>query len=681
MKVSELWLRSLIDLPLPIKALGEQLTQAGIEVDHLEIGDKTKQGILTLKVPPNRGDCLSMEGIAREISVLNQMPYTPIVVSSPRAQHQEMFPVRLETKTECARYVGCVVKNVNNTAASPLWLKERLEMASIKSISAVVDILNYVMLELGQPLHAFDVRKLDQEITVRRAKAEEKITLLNHQEIRLTADSVVIADKTQVRALAGILGGLDSAVTEQTTAVWLESAYFDPIAIRLTAKRYGLRTEASYRFERGIDPLLPKRALERSLQLIKEITGGEIGTIVEHAVEASLPKPLKLLLRKKRISQVLGMEIAEPIILDILKRLGMEVLPDAEGFMVSPPLFRHDITLEIDLIEEIARIYGLHRLPTEIPIATFNYPFLSEQENSLKSLKALLVNRGYHEIISYSFIDSPASQLGNPHFTPLTLSNPIAANMAAMRTSLWPGLLQAIQHNQRRQHLRNRFFEMGICFLEKDGKWVEQNRLSGIVIGPLYPEQWGIAARSVDFYDVKSDLEALFTLGEKESFCFEKAEYPALHPGQTARILKQGNPVGYMGVLHPNLIKTYELEGPAIAFELEVSYLQKAKVTCFHPLSKFPSIRRDIAILVNKSLLVADLKSAIAKCTGKLLKQLMVFDIYQGKGIEPGKKSVALGLILQDPSRTLIEEEIAILMKEVVTMLSNQFQAVLRDDK
>jgi len=688
MKVSELWLRSFIDPKESISVLADQLTNAGIEVDNLqwhEAKGKSPQAILTLKVPPNRGDCLSMEGVARELSLLTDIPYKPIAISQLPTQMKESFVIRLESPELCPRYRGCIIQKVNSQTKSPDWLIERLELADLRSVSVIVDILNYVMLELGQPLHAFDLAKLDSEIIVRKSKQGEKLKLLDGQTIELDSETLIIADKTKPQALAGVMGGEASSVTEKTTDLFLESAYFDPIAIRKAAKRYGLRTDSSFRFERGVDPEMQGHALFRAQQLIVEITSGiPAGSFEEKDIQ-TLPMNPSVLLRKERVSQVLGLSLSSDEIVKILQRSHMKIESIKEGFKVYPPSFRQDIHLEVDLIEEIARIYGFNKLSTsKLPGQLGSYA-MPETLVSASHLKEVLINRGFSEVITYSFIDPKLSNVFFPGNHPLLLKNPISAELAAMRVSLLPGLVQALQYNQRRQLLRSRFFELGLCFLEEKSKITEKQILAAVCSGSVYAEQWGESSRSIDFYDIKKELEALLSLAKGQTFIFEKAEHPALHPGQTANIIRQSEKsespqlVGIIGALHPRILRELELEGPIFVFELDLAKIGDAKKPEFHALSKFPAIRRDIAILVDNKVFAEDLRSAIVKCVGELLQGISLFDVYQGKGIEPGKKSVALGLILQHPSRTLVESEVNDLMKQVVLMLSKQFHAILRE--
>lgn len=679
MKVSELWLKILISPPLSSAALAEQLTNAGIEVDSLDFDAVTQQNIFTLKIPPNRGDCLSIEGIARELSLLNAIPYQAIVVPSITPGHSEIFPIRIEAPELCPRYMGCIVKNIKNTAETPDWLKERLASAGIRSLSPVVDILNYVMLELGQPMHAFDLATLESELVVRKSIAGEHITLLDDREIVLDAGTLVIADKAKLQALAGIMGSLHSSVTENATTVFIECAYFDPIAIRLASSRYGIKTDGAYRFERGVDPLLQQRALARSLQLLQEITGGSSGPVFEQKSDATLPKQPTIFLKTDQISRLLGMSFPADEVVSILKQGGFQVTLEKEGFKVGVPSFRQDISMPVDLVEELARVHGLHRLPSANLTGVLDYTVAGERKMPIERLKALLVDRGYYEAITYSFGDLKTAELFEPDCEPFVLKNPISAEMAAMRISLLPGLVEALATNQRRQVMRTRFFEMGVCFFNLDGKTVEKPMLSGIISGSIYPEQWGIKEHPQDLFDIKKDVEALLALVGRETILFERAAHPAMHPGQTARIFRDGQPIGFVGALHPRIMKDLSLEGSISVFELEMKGLVSSELPTFAPFSKFPAIRRDIAILVDKSLYAAELKSSIEQSAGEFLQSVSLFDVYEGKGIPVDKKSVALGLILQHPSRTLIEGEGNDIVKAVVASLQKQFDAILRN--
>lgn len=681
MKVSELWLRSLIETPLTISQISAQLTNAGIEVDNLEYSSNTPhQGLLTLKVPPNRGDCLCMLGIARELSLLTNVPYKAIESSSFTVKISDQLPIFVQAAEQCPRYLGRIIKDINAAIKTPTWIKERLEWAGIHSVSVVVDILNYVMIEMGQPLHAFDLEKLDADIIVRKSVSGEVITLLNGQTVELKPDTIIIADKTKPQAIAGVMGGLDASVTESTHHLFIESAYFNPISIRWAATQYGLKTDASHRFERGIDFALQEKALNRATELLLNIVGGEVGPILEQKSEKYLPKSPDVFLRTERILALLGTAPEAQEIVDILKRAEMKVEATEKGFRIIPPSHRHDIELEVDLIEEIARVVGFDRFASQTIIAPIPFFKMPETECSVSEFKKVLVDRGYFEVITYSFIDpNIINLLYQDQIKPYLLKNPISVEMAAMRPSLWPGLIQTLQYNQRRQQMRARLFELGVCFLHESNKITERPVLSGICSGPLYPAQWGEKSRMHDFYDIKGDVELLLE-GSEESgdIQFVSATHPALHPGKSAEIQREGKTLGMVGALHPRIIKALDIHESTFVFELDLTGLHK-KMSIFKDFSKFPAIHRDIAIVVDQGVFAQEIKSAIVKSAGPWLREVRLFDVYQGPGIEPGKKSVALGLILQHPSRTLIEEEVTNIVKELVNRLVKQFHAILRE--
>ncbi len=680
MKVNELWLKSFVATELSAVEISDCLTNGGVEVDSVDYASNEKHDpIFTFKIPPNRGDCSSVEGIAREIALLTGAKTQLLDTSKIVPQIDKTFPVRLENSEQCPRYTGCVVEDVNNHVTTPEWMKTKIEASGIRSVSAVVDILNYVMLELGQPMHAFDLETLDREIVVRRAKDKESITLLDDQEVKLSTETLIISDGERPQAIAGIMGGKASSVTVDTTRVFVESAYFDPVAIRLAGQHYGIKTDSSYRFERGVDPMLQKRALERAVELLVEITQGKPGPVVEEKNEQYLPKPPRINVKFSRIPQLLGLELERNELEHMLKQAGLQVVASDLSFSVVPPSYRQDLVIEVDIIEEIARIYGLHRLPSVPLTSALKIHKVSEKKVSTQAFKELLVHRGYAEAITYSFID-PSKMTLFGQKSELVLSNPISSDLAVMRSSLWPGLLQAIQYNQHRQFSRVRLFEMGRCFFQENDCVVEKSMLSGMVSGDLLTEQWGEKARTQDFYDMKADVENILALNGNPTACvFEAGEHPALCPGQTAKITRLGKTVGFMGALHPSILQSMKMEAPVYAFELEMEVLETAMIPKFQTLSKFPTIRRDLALLVNRDIEVQAIRTLIEKCIGNALFELRLFDIYQGKGIDLDKKSVALGLILGDPARTLKEEEANAIVSNVLLQLEQQFKAVLRE--
>ncbi len=682
MKVSEPWLRSMIGTSLPLPALAEQLNNAGIEVDSIEtVPNQPGLRVLALKVPPNRGDCLSMQGIVRELSALNNLPFKAIEPAVARSNISDKVSVKIDLPISCPRYVGRIIKGINLASTTPDWMRDRLEAADIRCISPIVDITNYVMLELGQPMHAFDLSKIDAEITVRYAKPKERIITLDKKDIILDTKTLVIADKLKVLAIAGVIGGEVSSVQANTQDIFLESAYFNPVDVRRAAKHYGLRTDSSFRFERGVDPELQIKAMERASQFILEILGGQLGPLIISEDKNALPKPSQITLRTPKIKRILGVLPSAEVIKKILNSLGMKVTQLQENFLVDIPSFRSDLALEVDLIEEIARVYGYHHIPSEMPHTTFPLPLMPEAHIIDARVKTLLVDRGYHEAITYSFVKPALQQLFVPTLKTLDLLNPISEDLSVMRSSLWPGLVQSLQYNALRQQPRLRLFEMGVCFLtDAKGLLQEKNRLAGMCMGAVVQEQWGSKTQANDFYDVKADIEALLGLtGRASKLECSAATHPALHPGQSAALFLEGNNIGYLGALHPMIIKTLDLPGPIIAFEINMDIFRQAILPKYQVLSKYPAIRRDIALLVDKEQSFASLQKSIVDLKVPLLREVFVFDVYQGKGMAEGKKSIALGLVFQDPGRTLVETDIHTAVEEILLKLKEQCHATLRE--
>lgn len=637
--------------------------------------------IIEVDLTPNRGDCLSIAGLAREVGANYAAQVTRPAIDAVAATHDETRPVELLAPAACSRYVGRVIRNVDLSRATPLWMVERLRRSDIRSIDPVVDITNYVMLELGQPLHAFDLAEIRGGIRVRLAEEGEKLTLLDGQEITLRSDTLVIADHERPLAMAGIMGGEHSGISDGTTDLFLESAFFDHIAIAGKARNYGLHTDASHRYERGVDWQLQRQAMERLTALILEIVGGEPGPVIEALDEQHLPKPVTVQLRKERVSQMLGLDIPDADIEVYLQGLELGVVASGAGeWQVSVPSHRFDISLEIDLIEELARLYGYNRLPVSAPKASLSLTAKPETRGELPVLRRLLVARGYQEAITYSFVEPGLNKLFDPQSEPLALANPISSDMAVMRTSLWPGLSKAVLHNQNRQQPRVRLFESGLRFVPQvNGELLQEPMLAGIAAGTRLPEGWANGSDELDFHDVKGDVEAVLGQGGAlDSFRFEAAEHPALHPGQSARILRDGELVGWMGALHPQLVDKLDLDGPVFAFELRLEAIVEGRLPQFSELSRFPEVRRDIAVLVNRSVMAGELLEDIREQAGAVLKNLRLFDVYQGKGIDPESKSLAIGLTLQHSSRTLTDDEVNAVMDKVVGSLEQGFKATLR---
>lgn len=662
----------IIELPLDAP-VGQDIRE------YLQLEDVTIEVDLT----PNRADCLGLKGLAREVGVLNQAEVKELEINTVAPAIDDKLEITLEAPQACPRYLGRVLRNVDVKASSPLWLTEKLRRCGIRSIDPVVDVTNYVLLELGHPMHAFDLSKIEDKVVVRMPKAGEKLTLLDGNEVELKADTLVIADGNKPLAMAGIFGGLDSGVTTETKDILLESAFFAPLAIAGKARQYGLHTDASHRYERGVDPQLQRDAMERATSLLLEIVGGEAGPIIEAKDDNFIPAAKSVVLRQARLDRVLGIEIAADTVTEIMQRLGFGVEASEAQWNVEVPAYRFDISIEEDLIEEVARVYGYNNIPHVAPKAELAMSEHKEANVALNLLKRTLINRGYQEAITYSFVDPKTQQQLHPELDAMILPHPISSDMSAMRVSLWTGLLQSVSYNQKRQQPRVRLFESGLRFVpdsaEKAGVRQEQV-LSGVISGNRSDEHWQLEDKAVDFYDIKGDIEALLAnTAAIDEFRFEAAEHSALHPGQTAAIYRADKLVGYVGAIHPQFEKTLGLNGRTFVFELDLTVIASRKLPEAGEISKFPANRRDIAIVVEDKVAAADILACIQKFGGNQLVGLNLFDVYKGKGIAEGQKSLAISLTLQDVSRTLEEQEIQAVVDNVVTQLSDNFGASLRD--
>ena len=644
--------------------------------------------IIDVDLTPNRGDCLSIAGLSREVGVLNKVDVTAPVIEAVAATIDTAIDVQLQAPDACPRYVGRVIKGINIKAASPLWMQEKLRRSGIRSIDPVVDVTNFILLELGQPMHAFDLAKLDGGIIVRKATQDETLVLLDDQEIKLNSDTLVIADNSKALAMAGVMGGAESGVNAETTQdILLESAYFNPIAIAGKARNYGLHTDSSHRFERGVDFELQRNAIERATSLLLEIVGGEAGPVVEKTSEADLPSCAEITLVEVSIEKMLGLTIEASEVEEILVRLGMNVSKVDNGWKVIAPSYRFDMAIEADLIEELARIYGYNRLPVRTPMAATPLLPVPENELAMKDVRRQLVGRGYQEAITYSFVDPATQKLLDPEVAPLALANPISADLSVMRTNLWAGLVQTAVHNIKRQQPRVRLFETGLSFVPQPGKdpsnldesLVQDPKLAMLLTGTRTEQSWSEDDKNVDFFDLKGDFESLIArTGSQARYSFVPAEHPSLQPGQTASIHLDGIAVGWIGALHPNLSKPLGLKQAVYLLEISLKAVRQVEVPAFSPLSKFPEMRRDLALVVTDATPVADVMTLIREKAGDYLTKLNLFDIYQGKGIDPDTKSLALGLTWQHPSRTLNEEEVNEAVDNVLAHLADRIDAQLR---
>lgn len=644
--------------------------------EYLNLDDQ----IIEVDLTPNRGDCLSMIGVSREIGVLNQTDRTPLQVEPVAASNDKQLAIELNAKEACPKYVGRVITGVNAKAETPLWMKEKLRRAGLRSISFLVDVTNFVLIELGQPMHAFDLDKINGGINVRMAKQDESLTLLDGQEVKLRDDTLVIADDSGALAMAGIMGGEPSSVTDDTQNILLEAAHFAPIAIAGKARSYGLHTDSSHRFERGVDAEMPNMAMERATQLVLEVAGGEAGPVVEAVDAANMPVRETILLRKARIAKILGTQIDDATVSDILVRLGMQVGEVAEGWQVTAPSFRFDIAIEVDLIEEVGRLYGYNNLPTARSNASLQIQAQPENKFSISKLRQALVNRGYQEAVTYSFVDKEIEAIVNPGNEPIPLANPLSAEIAVMRTSIWSGLLRTAQMNLNRQQNRIRLFETGLNFTGSLETSIEQKRcIAGLCTGSVAPEQWTGDAAKVDFFDAKSDVEALLNAaGTSADITYVPGEHPLLHPGQTAKLMRGEEQVGWLGALHPQALRELGIDQNVFVFELELAGIDGGQIPKFLPISKFPTNRRDLAIIVDEALEAASVISALKSVDETLIKDVNIFDVYRGKGIEQGKKSFAISMLIQSADKTLTDVEIEELIAKAINVLSEKFKAVLR---
>lgn len=631
--------------------------------EYLDLDDK----LFTLKLTPNRSDCSGIKGVAREVAALTGSQLQPVAIVAQPVTIAEQLSVAVEDKQACPLYCGRKVTGVNAAAATPAWMQRRLERSGLRLINVVVDITNYVMMEQGQPMHAFDAAKLTGGITVRAARQDEALTLLGGQAVVMDKDVLVIADDARVLALAGIMGGADSGVDVSTQSVFLEAAFFHPDAIAGRARRFGLATDSSFRFERGVDFAATRQAMERATQLLLEICGGSAGEITE--VRGVLPQRPAITLRVSRVARVLGVALDSEKISGIFNRLQFEYTAGGDDFSVLPPSFRFDLSIESDLIEEIARLYGYDNIPALAPEAALTMLPCSESQRPLARVQQTLVARDYQEIVSYAFVEEQVERDLCGNVSPVALQNPIASNLAVMRSSLIGGLAGALRFNLNRKQARVRLFEVGACFAKAENNYVQTQRLSGIAYGACLPEQWGVAAEAVDFYDVKADIEALFA---PEVLRFVAAVHPALHPGRSAQIYCAGNVVGWIGELHPRWQQQYDMAQAAVWFEVELGALMQSRVPHMTEIAKFLPVRRDLAVLVDECVSAQSLTDAMLQINVSYVQEVVLFDVYRGPGVEPGKKSLAFRVSLQDTQKTLTDAEIEPVISLLVDVLNKQ---------
>lgn len=636
--------------------------------EYLDLDDR----LFTLKLTPNRGDCLSIAGIAREVAALTGAELHLPELAEIAATSGASIPVRVEDSVACPVYCARVVEDINPQAVTPEWMRRRLLRSGVRPIHPVVDITNFVLLELGQPMHAFDHAKLNGELCVRLAQAGESIALLNEQTATLDAGTLVIADAQGPVAMAGIMGGAASAVDAQTTTVVLEAAHFTPAAMAGQARRYALSTDSSHRFERGVDPTLPARAMARASALLLEICGGKMGPVVQMGAIAASQSVIRF--RPERARRLLGMDIPDAEMRQTLSRLAMQIDTTPEGWQVTPPSWRFDLAIEQDLVEEVARVAGYDRLDARVPLAGMRMLPASEATLKPATLKSALVARGWQEVVSYSFIAEAEAEPFLEGRPAIRLQNPIASQMAVMRPRLLPGLLQTLQHNLNRGLARLRIFEIGRCFLGTEAD-AQPLAIAALAYGNALPEQWGAASRVVDFFDLKQELDAV-ARGALEYRAHDL--HPALHPTQSASLWRDGRAVGHIGSLHPRLVQAMGLAHAPVLFELELAALAPAQPPRYQSLPRMQPVRRDLAIVVDEAVTSAQVLNAIWKNPPASLESIALFDVYRGKGLEDGKKSLAFKMLLKHTDVTLTDAEMDAAMQQVINQLRETCAATLR---
>ena len=685
MRIDIKWLGEMLQRALDPEKLARELTLGGLEVESVRLADTDADAavdgvVLEFDITPNRGDCFSVLGIAREVSALDGARMEPPEVPEVSGTIEDSFPVTLEAPAACPRFAGRVIRNIKPGCRSPQWLRLRLERAGLRALHPVVDVTNYVMLELGQPLHGYDLHALSGGISVRFAEDAEPLALLDDNRITLEPDMLVIADDSGAIGLAGIMGGKGTAVSEATRDVFLESAFFSPDAIAGRPRRYGLHTDASLRFERGVDPVHQRRALERATALLLDIAGGEPGPLVEAVAASELPQRKPVPLRLARLNTILGTGLEADEVAAQLDLLHIAATRDKDGWSVVPPSFRFDLEIEEDLVEEVGRMTGYDNIPVIAEQSPRHVGLSTETKLPDERIADALCSRGYSEVVNYGFVDRELADAVNPGADHVSLTNPLSQEMGVMRHSLWPGLLLAAQHNRSRQQARVRLFEIGAQFAHGANGVRESRVLAGLAIGAHRPEHWEGGARDVDFFDVKSDMEAILALaGRGGDVEFRQADHPALAGGQSARLTLADAAAGWLGVLHPRLQGRMGWKRPAILFAMQLDRVAQARIPRYREYSKFPSLRRDIAAVVDDGVSADRLLRCVRLAAGDALNDVKIFDIYRGKGIDSGRKSVALGLILQDRSRTLTDAEADRIVASTTRQLELELKATIRE--
>lgn len=632
--------------------------------DYLDLDDT----LFTLKITPNRADCLSIKGLAREVAALTGCAFRQPEIQTASVESAKTRPVRIDAPEDCGRFLSRVIENVNAAAPTPAWMRQRLERSGVRSISALVDISNYVMLELGQPMHVFDADKLSGSLIVRRAKAGEMLECLNEKTVCLSENTLVVADEQGALSMAGLMGGAASAVSDGTRNIVLESAWFAPEIIAGKSRQYGFGSDSSFRFERGVDFELQRDAVERATELVLHICGGAAGAITE--AEGRLPESRQAELRLARAEKLLGVAIDAERVRQILHDLGLQPEQTADGFRVTAPPFRYDIEIEADLIEEIARVYGYENIPGDYTAGRLNMMPLPETRRPRFAVYQKMAERGYREVVSYAFVDEAWEQDFAANADPIRLQNPLAAQYSVMRSTLIGGLVEILQNNLNRKQNRVRIFEIARVFRKlSDGTFAQNERIGGLWYGSALPEQWGEKTRPADFYDIKADVEALL---QGPAVSFVKTEHPALHPGRTAEIVSDGQVIGFVGELHPKWLQKYDLPQAPLVFEIDMAAVSATDKTRYRAVSKFQAVRRDLAFVLPENVSHDELLAVLNSVESPLVQEISVFDVYRGTGLPEGTKSMAVKIILQDNMSTLTDEDV----DPVVALLIQAAEAV-----
>ena len=677
MKIDTAWLREWCDPAVDDERLAHELTMAGVEVEEL-VSEPDGGRVLELALTPNRADCFSVRGVAREVSALFRAELAAHEVPTVQARGDARRELRLEAPEACPRFAGRIIEGLDPAAETPGFIRRRLAAAGERPQRLLVDVSNYVMLERGQPMHAYDLERLNGNLCARWAGAGESLTLLDGAELKLESDVLVIADEKRAVAAAGIMGGLDSAVNGDTSSVLLESAFFAPAALAGKARRLGLQTEASLRFERGVDPSGQVEAIERATELILAAGGGTPGPVMDSQSPEHLPQRQTIGLRRKRLAALLGVALADEDVADLLRRLSLKVEAVEEGWRVTPPPFRFDLAEEADLVEEIARVHGYENIP-ETPARWSAHPSeATEQQVDPDRARSLLVDRGYHECLNYSFLDKESHRPFHAGEPELELANPLSAELSVLRRSLWPGLLRNYRANRDRGRPRARLFEIGVCFSGAPDAIHEETWLAGLLGGEALPEQWGARARGADFFDARSDVEAILGLGGMNgNMEFRSGNHPGLRPGRTVKIVRGEEELGWLGELHPELAEG----GSAVQlFALRLDAALVSRPSQVAAWSRFPAVRRDLSLMAPSSVNVGELLAAIRNEAGALLRDVIVFDVYeQKKNLNSDTRSVGLGLIFQSISRTLTDSEVDRALSGVVLLLSEELGVSVRE--